>query len=156
VRKKVQVSSGRFKLYVWPPVFAPDGRHIVNERKLVSRIAPGLIHMLDALFAVCVVGSLNEAGVHNVISIHDAFLIPSDADDHGVNLNQVLDDAARLWLPQLGPFYDVFDQYLPAESKEAELARGWREKWETRVAGCEAGTDEWPRFRTKSEGAEYR
>jgi hypothetical protein len=110
--------------------------------------------MLDALFASCVVVVLNELGVRDVISIHDAFLIPGGA--LGVDLNQVLDNAARLWLPQIGPFYDVLDYYLPPASKEAKIARDWRKAWERRVADCEAGKDAWPRFRTKPEGAKYR
>jgi hypothetical protein len=155
VRRKTAVSSGAFKLYVWPPVLTSDGRSRVDEQKLIRRIAPGLIHELDALFAAAVVVCLNHAGVRDVVSIHDAFLIPTSAH-RDVNLDAVLDAAARVWLPLLGPFYDVFDRYLPATSPDAEAARGWRRLWERRVADCEAGTDEWPRFRTKYEGAEYR
>src|SRR4030095_4972362 len=47
-RVKVQVAAGPFKLYVYAPVLH-DNHPKVDEAKLVRRIAPGLIHMLDAL-----------------------------------------------------------------------------------------------------------
>jgi hypothetical protein len=155
-RRKVQVGSGRFKLYVKAPVVQVgpgDGGYLVDKGKLVRRIAPGLIHMLDALFASIVVVFLNEQGVQDVVAIHDAFLVPESAYRE---LGAALDAAGRTWLPLLGPFYDVFNRYLPATSPEGKIAREWRARWEQRVADCEAGRDTWPDFRTKHEGSEYR
>jgi hypothetical protein len=74
-RVKRQVSSGSFKLYVHAPV-TRDGSSVADQSKLIRRIAPGLIHMLDALFAAIVVVFLNEQGIRDVVAIHDAFLAP--------------------------------------------------------------------------------
>jgi hypothetical protein len=71
-------------------------------------------------------------------------------------LHTSVESAGKVWLPKLGPFYDVFERYLPATSREGKLARQWRARWEQRVADCEAGRDTWPNFLTKLEGAQFR
>jgi hypothetical protein len=123
----------------------------VDESKLVRRIAPGLIHMLDALYASIVVANLNELGVRDVVAIHDAFLVPSSA---WAELEASIVDAGRSWLPRLGSFYEFFERYLPASTREGRIVRGWRSRWERRVTDCEAGRDTWPEFLTKPEGSE--
>jgi hypothetical protein len=152
-RRKVQVGSGAFKLYVHAPVLHANGDPIVDKGKLVRRIAPGLIHMLDALYAAIVVTYLNERGVRDVVAVHDAFLVPKST---GLILAEAVVAAGRLWLPHLGPFYDAFERYLPASTREGQIVRGWHAKWAQRVTDCEAGRDTWPDFRTKPEGSEYR
>lgn len=147
-RTKITVSSGAFKLYVYEP-----NRGIVDQPKLVRRIAPGLIHMLDALYASIVVVFLNQQGVRDVVAIHDAFLVPHTA---WYALMHAIEAAGREWLPLLRPFYDVFERYLPASTREGRVVRQWRERWEKRRVDCEAGRDTWPDFRTKHEGAEFR
>lgn len=92
--------------------------------------------MLDALFASIVVVLLNRAGVRDVVAVHDAFLVPESASRE---LVEALHDAGAAWLPKLGPFYDVFERYLPTTSPEAEIARQWRARWEQRVQDCAAG-----------------
>ena len=63
--------------------------------------------------------------------------------------------------------YDVLETHLASDAvyrsvpdepaiPVGELVHQWRAKWEQRVADCEAGKDEWPSFRTKAEGAEFR
>jgi hypothetical protein len=159
-RRKQQIRSGAFKLYVKAPI-ERDGDYLVDKNKLARRIAPGLIHMLDALYASIVVATLNELGVRDVISIHDAFLVPESVHRELREsvyrvLGGVLDGAGRIWLPQIGPLYDVFERYLPATSPEGKAARQWRARWERRLADCEAGRDAWPSFLTKFEGAQFR
>jgi hypothetical protein len=151
-RRKQQIRSGAFKLYVKAPV-ERDGDYVVDELELVRRIAPGLIHMLDALFASIIVVVLNLQGVRDVVAVHDAFLVPDTA---WRELVDALTGAGRTWLPMLGPFYDVFERYLPATSPAGEIARQWRTRWDQRVRDCEAGRDTWPIFLTKPEGARYR
>jgi len=77
-RVKVQVGSGAFKLYIYAPVLHENDPK-VDEPKLVRRIAPGMIHMLDALYASIVISKLNELGMSDVVAIHDAFLVPVSA-----------------------------------------------------------------------------
>jgi hypothetical protein len=151
-RRKQQIRSGAFKLYVKAPV-EHDGDYVVDEPELVRRIAPGLIHMLDALFASIVVVLLNREGVRDIVAVHDAFLVPQTA---GRELVDALQGAGRTWLPKLGPFYDFLERYVPPTSPEAEITRQWRSRWEQRVRDCAAKRDTWPVFLTKSEGARYR
>jgi hypothetical protein len=153
-RRKQQVRSGAFKLYCYPPVVIGDGtfagEYKVDEGKLTRRIAPGLIQMADSLFAAWVGAALEEFGVHDVVAIHDAFLVPASSRRA---LVAAFDVASQLWLPRLGPIYDVFERYLPDEHEHGETVRQWRATWEQRLADCRAGRDAWPSFRTKDEGA---
>jgi hypothetical protein len=151
-RRKVPVASGAFKLYVYEPELH-DNDSVVDEAKLVRRIAPGMIHMLDALYAAIVVENLNTLGVRDVVAIHDAFLVPSNA---GAELKAAIAGAGHPWLLRLAPFYEFFERYLPASTREGRIVRQWRERWEQRKADCEAGRDTWPQFLTKREGSEFR
>jgi hypothetical protein len=47
--------------------------------------------------------------------------------------------------------YEVLERYLPSDHADGQLVREWRAKWERRVRD-----GDWPNFRTKPEGAEYR
>jgi hypothetical protein len=159
-RVKVQVGSGAFKLYIYAPVLHENDPK-VDEPKLVRRIAPGLIHMLDALYASIVVSKLNELGVRDVVAIHDAFLVPVSARGHlSLAINGArspsIAGAGQPWLMRLGPFYEFFERYLPASTREGQIVRQWRDRWEQRKADCEAGKDTWPKFLTKHEGSDFR
>jgi hypothetical protein len=156
-RRKIPVSSGAFKLYVREPVVISGGighgGHKINEGKLVRRIAPGLIQMLDALYAAVVVAALNQVGVQDVVAIHDAFLVPGDGL---LELRAALNVAGQYWFPELGPVYDVFERYLQPDHDHGKTVREWRATWEQRLADCRAGRDTWPVFRTKHEGPHFR
>jgi hypothetical protein len=147
-RRKVQISSGAFKLYCYPPT----GQ--ISRKKLTRRIAPGLIQMLDALFASCVmlalrhIAAVEQARVPALVAVHDAFLVPQSASHY---LPAAIEGAGQLWLPNLGPVYEVLERHLPSDHKYGQVVCEWRAKWEQRVRDCD-----WPNFRTKPEGAEYR
>jgi hypothetical protein len=119
----------------------------------MRRIAPGLIHMLDSFFAALVLERLHEQQVRDVVMIHDAWLVPLDAEKR---LTSAISAAGEPWLRGLGPIYDVFDRYLTG--RLAEVAREWRDRWEARIADCTAGRDQWPLFLVKRESAkeDYR
>jgi len=72
--------------------------------------------------------------------VHDCFLVASDAK---FALGEAVAAASEPWFRSLGPFYDVFDAYLPGDP----VVRRWRETWERRVA---AG-NYWPVFLMKPE-----
>jgi hypothetical protein len=152
-RRAASGRSGAFKLYCYPPVGVGDGGYKVDAAKLSRRIAPGLVQMLDALFAAEVVAALNDAGVRDVVAIHDAFLIPVG---HYELLQPALERAARAWFPKLDRVYSVFERYLPPDHEHGQLVREWRATWEQRLAACEEGLGAWPDFRTKPEGAQFR
>jgi hypothetical protein len=153
-RRKEQIPSGAFKIYCYPPVLVGDSEYQVDKGKLTRRIAPGLIQMLDALFAAGVVLALHyiavqeRASVPTLVAVHDAFLVPAGASHF---LPAAIEGAGQLWLPKLGPVYEVLERYLPSDHAYGLLVREWRAKWEQRVRDCD-----WPNFRTKPEGAEYR
>jgi hypothetical protein len=152
-RRKVQMPSGAFKIYCYPPVLVA-GESQVDKVKLTRRIAPGLIQTLDALFAAGVMLTLNyiatqvRANVPTLVAVHDAFLVPESASHL---LPAAIEGAGQLWLPKLGPVYEVLERYLPSDHAYGQLVREWRAKWEQRMRDCD-----WPNFRTKPEGAEYR
>jgi hypothetical protein len=147
-RRKGQISSGAFKLYCNPST----GQ--ISRKKLTRRIAPGLIQMLDALFASCVmvalrhIAAVEQARVPALVAVHDAFLVPQGASHY---LPAAIEGAGQLWLPNLRPLYEVLERYLPSDHKYGQVVREWRAKWEQRVQDCD-----WPNFRTKPEGAGYR
>ncbi len=58
--------------------------------------------------------------MRDVVAVHDAFLVSQSA---WRELVDALQGAGRTWLPMLGPFYDVFERYVPATSPEAEVTR---------------------------------
>jgi hypothetical protein len=153
LRRKVQIRSGAFKLYCYPPVGVGDGGYMVDTAKLSRRIAPGLVQMLDALFAAEVVAALNDGGVRDVVAIHDAFLVPAGRYEL---LQAAFERATRAWFPKLDRVYAVFERYLPPNHEHGQLVREWRATWEQRLAACEAGRGEWPEFRTKHEGPHFR
>jgi hypothetical protein len=95
LRRKVQVGSGAFKLYCYPPAVVVDGGHKVDAAKLTRRIAPGLVQMLDSRYASIVVSMLHHRGIDDVVAIHDAFLVRSSAF---AELQEVLDAAGEPWL----------------------------------------------------------
>jgi hypothetical protein len=153
-RRKVPIGSGAFKLYCYPPAIVGDGEYQVDKGKLTRRIAPGLIQMLDAPFAAGVVLALHyiaeqeRASVPTLVAVHDAFLVPESASHF---LPAAIEGAGQLWLPKLGPVYEVLERYLPSDHAYGQLVRAWRAKWEQRVRDCD-----WPNFKTKPEGAESR
>jgi hypothetical protein len=153
-RRKEQIPSGAFKIYCRPPVRIGDGEYQVDRGKLTRRIAPGLIQMLDALFAAGVVLALHyiaaqeRANVPTLVAVHDAFLVPAGASHL---LPAAIEGAGQLWLPKLGPVYEVLERYLPSDHVHGQVVREWRAKWEQRVRD-----GDWPNFGTKPEGAQFR
>jgi hypothetical protein len=151
-RRMQEIPHGATPLFVSRPGIIVNGKFVPttpNERgeypvdpaTLRRRIAPALIHTLDASFAGHVVEILHDVhGVRDIVVIYDCFLVASDAEPA---LYEAVHDASDPWFRSLGAFYDVFDDYLPGHP----VVRRWREAWERRVA---AGND-WPRFLMKRE-----
>jgi hypothetical protein len=122
----------------------------LREDKLRNRVAPGLIHMLDAAFAAEVIRALNAAEVHDVAIVHDCFLVPEDAREILIGAvggqRSALSAAGEAWLQRLRPFYELFERYLGEDREYGPIVRGWRALWEQRVAN-----EDWPTFRVKPE-----
>jgi len=89
----------------------------VNRAELSNRVAPCLIHMLDAYFSALVLEYLAGRGVTEIIAVHDGWFIPASVeaglyDDDGVPLSgaQVLSHAithvGAEWLSGVGRIPD--------------------------------------------------
>ena len=104
--------------------------------------------MLDSAFAGHVIFALYEAGVRDIVSINDCWLIASDALPA---LHEAVEAAGEPWFRSLGAFYAIFEDYLDRASGHGKTVRAWRESWEQRLAAIEEGTDSWPTFLVKPE-----
>jgi hypothetical protein len=109
---------------------------------------PGLVHMLDSAFAGHVIFALYEAGVRDIVSINDCWLIASDALPA---LYDAVVAAAEPWFRSLEGFYRIFESYLDEASDHGKAVREWRAAWQRRLVAIEAGTDTWPKFLVKPE-----
>jgi hypothetical protein len=145
-RQQKEIPHGALPLSVSLPVGTPNaaGDYPVDLKKLRKRIAPSLIHGLDADLSARVIKALHDHGVHDVINVYDGWLVPSNV---APLLYEVVKNVTEPWLRGLGPFYDVFEQYLGEHPMLGPIVRGWREAWCRRVA---AGND-WPVFLMKQE-----
>jgi hypothetical protein len=133
--------NGRLRNVFGPVRPNERGEYPVDPGALRRRIAPALIHTLDAAFAGHVIENLYEQhNVRDIVVIHDCFLVASDAEPA---LYEAVTAASEPWFRSLGSFFQVFEDYLPGHPE----VRRWRETWERRVA---AGND-WPAFLMKPE-----
>jgi hypothetical protein len=123
--------------------------------QLARRIAPCVIHTLDAYFNALVVEGLHAAGIEQLVAIHDSWLLPDHVADYiepemygdkgselsGEDLlSYIIEDAGQAWLEGLAPVYDWFVTALTGSPYE-DLATGARDRWRRRVA-----EQRWPRF----------
>jgi hypothetical protein len=142
----------------------------VDAGELGRKVAPGLIHMLDAFFNGLVMERLIRLGVRDFVALHDCWLVPlivelepaqareivpaqladilrTNAGSVIMNGSQVLaaviNDVGEAWLRGLERTYDEVIAHLTGSRFESK-ARQWRERWEARVRNRR-----WPRFRTK-------
>ena len=124
------------------------------EGELANRIAPCVIHALDAYFNALVLMYLNQkADLANVVAIHDSWMIPAyvggvpGCDGLGsALLDKAITRASEDWLADEGPrlgvgaVYDWFVTAL-AGSPYEDFAIGVRDRWGRRVT-----EQRWPRF----------
>ena len=155
-RRTESLPHGSVPLSVSLPVGEPNaaGEYPLDtgtarRRSRLHKLAPpALIHMLDSAFAGHVIFALYEAGVRDIVSINDCWLIASDALPA---LYEAVEAAAEPWFRSLGAFYAIFENYFDGASDHGKTAREWRERWEGRLEDIEAGRDSWPSFLVKPE-----
>jgi hypothetical protein len=156
VRRTVSLPHGSVPLSVSLPVGQPNAvgdypvdTGIARRRSDLHKLTlPGLVHMLDSAFAGHVIFALYEAGVRDIVSINDCWLIAADALPA---LYEAVEAAAEPWFRSLGAFYAIFEDYLNGTSDRGKSVRQWRAAWQRRLAAIEAGTDTWPKFLVKPE-----
>jgi len=68
--------------------------------KLRNMAAPCFVHMLDALFAACVIRELRRRGVENIVSIHDCWYVPRTPDAF-ILLQEAVRAAGEPWFSAL-------------------------------------------------------
>jgi hypothetical protein len=138
----------RYPKALWRLARPKDGDYPVYRDKLRRVIGPCLTHMLDAAFAGFVVEELKRRGVGHLVSIHDCWIVPLDAERV---LTDAIAAAGRPWLEALGSVYDDFERLLgyctPRRRRGCCGVCGrWvqelHQKWADRVAHAD-----WPRFR---------
>jgi hypothetical protein len=149
---------GAVPLTIAAPVGKPnaDGVYPANyfgtprsrRGSIQNLIAPALIHALDASFASHVILKLRDIGVQDIVAINDCFLVPSDAE---LALYEAVRAAGEPWFRDLGPFYEVFEDYLGEDEEHGPTVRRWKKNWEDRRAAADAGAPDWPHFRFKPE-----
>jgi len=79
------------------------------RQKMSSTIGTTVIHKLDAMFCGFVVEELAARGVKDVVSVHDAFYTPADAE---VALREAIGVASVTWFKRLGTVYDELERLL--------------------------------------------
>jgi hypothetical protein len=122
---------------------------------LANRVAPCVIHTLDAYFNALVLTYLGWECLDNFVAIHDSWIVPLFhlyVDQPGgcsgsELLGRALDDASRDWLcatttlsSGLGGVYEWFVGALTGSPYE-DLATGARDRWRQRLA-----EGRWPKF----------
>jgi len=133
-----------------------SGDYPVSSPKLKQAVAPGVIHLLDALFNALVVQALERAGVVDFIALHDCWLVPAvvtqDEAENGVGredwhsqkvLLAAIEQAGRAWLERLGPMYAGLVDALRGTEFEPWMRR-LQTEWEQRVR-----EEKWPDFRVE-------
>jgi hypothetical protein len=175
-RKKASLAIGHYRVALSLSTKAPKysgpyaGDHLVDAGELGRKVAPSLIHMLDAFFNGLVMERLIALGVRDFVALHDCWLVPlivelepaqareivpaqladilrTNAGSVIMNGSQVLaaviNDVGEAWLRGLERTYDEVIAHLTGSRFESK-ARQWRERWEARVQNRR-----WPRFMTK-------
>jgi hypothetical protein len=138
VRKPI--TSAKTKLYVNLPVGKPNsaGDYPVDAAKLGRVILPCLVHTLDAAFASFVVEALHRRGVRDVVSVHDCWMVATDAEPV---LRDAIREAGEPWLRALEPVYAALREAIGNDSVFGPKIRGWEAQWRRRVAD-----KRWPEF----------
>jgi hypothetical protein len=112
---------------------APDpgtGDYPVDGETLGRQVAPMLVHTLDAAFAGHVIEGLAHAGIRDIVSIHDCWMVPTA---HAAMLAQVISKAGRPWLESLSPLYTMLQRYLKNTAHE-DFANRIHARWVARLA----------------------
>jgi hypothetical protein len=115
----------------------------VDTAELSNRVAPCLVHTLDAYFNALVIRYLHKQDIRNIVAIHDAWFVPRYVDSARTGaevLAEAVESVGPAWLRKLGGIYDWFADSLKGSEYE-KFAVEIRDRWKQRVA-----QRRWPRF----------
>jgi hypothetical protein len=118
----------------------------VDSAKLANRVAPCVVHTLDAFFNALVLEELHWEGETNVVAVHDSWFVPAihiynDRARLGTALvERCIEHAGREWLEGIGTVYGwLMDATLGTPYRR--FARELRRAWWKRVI-----EQRWPKF----------
>jgi hypothetical protein len=132
-----------------------NGDYPIDPRALGRKLAPFIVHTLDAFFSSLVIKGLAARGVRDFVAIHDAWLVPATVNGQpGLDvLGKVIKEASLVWFKGLGPIYDGLDRYLRDDTdRKGRPSKHWafvqliRARWKDRKRRVAAGTDTPPCF----------
>jgi hypothetical protein len=136
-RKDQAISVGEdYKIVIRVPQAEPDGTYRLNVPALARKVAPCLVHMLDAFFSGLEMKELNAFGVATFVAIHDCWLVPPvvEGRDGREVLKEAIDRAAVNWYAGLGPVYRDLERHLGDDPTYGGLVRSIHETWQKRRA----------------------
>jgi hypothetical protein len=119
----------------------------VDSAKLANRVAPCVVHMVDAFFNALVLEGLHDEGETNVVAVHDSWFVPlvctrvgGPSGSGAALVERRIEQAGRCWLENIGSVYGWFvDATLGTPYRL--FARELRRAWYKRVA-----EERWPKF----------
>ncbi len=124
----------------------------VNTAKLANRVAPCLVHSMDAYFNALVLEDLHGRGVTQIVAVHDGWFVPETIvmgrGEEGEPmlgpgaqlLEHAIEHVGREWLEGIGGVYGwLADATLGTPHRR--FAREIRQRWRRRIA-----EQRWPQF----------
>jgi hypothetical protein len=128
------------------------GNYPVSLPKLKQAVAPGVVHLLDALFNALIVRALEQAGVQDAVALHDCWLVPvivaqtlTEIPRHQAVLRDAIRAAGREWTEKLDGVYASLGDYLRG-TEFGPWMEELREKCAERVRD-----GRWPEFRAEPQ-----
>jgi hypothetical protein len=123
-----------------PRTFQPGlKQYPVDEGELAKRIAPCLIHLLDAFYSSLVMQRLSRSGIENFVGIHDCWLVPERVNKGGKILrgeevlSRAMKSAAAEWYRGLDCVYRSLRRSLAGDKKYGPWIKKIHHKWKARV-----------------------
>ena len=130
--------------------FVPLPAGTIDQSALARFIAPCFTHGLDSTFSAFVIEKLKEAGITDVVALHDAWILPETLPvpddpkavlDGRAALGDAIEAAGEPWLWSLKGVYDQLVAYLGDDPTFGGFVRKIQNDWRGRVEA-----ENWPKF----------
>lgn len=142
--KPLRIKVDHRDAFIWVPADRPNrrGDYPVHEPALKSKVAPCVIHLLDAYYSAVVMTNLRKLGVKTLVGIHDCWLVP----EHQTGLlEKAMQRAAREWYRGLRSIFRDLRRYARYSRRLTTFVRGAHRCWRRRLR-----TGKLPEFRAKT------
>ena len=130
--------------------FVPLPAGSIDQTALARFISPCFTHGLDATFSSLVIEKLRQAGITDVVALHDAWLLPDTLPipddpkavlDGRAALGHAISAAGEPWLLSLKGVYDQLIVLLGDDPTFGDFVRKIQNSWRERVEA-----ENWPKF----------